>query len=263
MASESVQSAAYPTIEQVMVLARSIVNDAFQNGAGRILTDNAAFTVPYLNSAIRWLQDLIANSGVSSNIKDNFLMLNIAPVPSPDPSVQVVIGYTGYTIGTETFSAPALPPDLLVPLTLRERASGTAENFITMHSPQEGLPSCVQGAVFGMWEWRTDGIWMIGATVARDLQMRYEARLPLIGANANFATASAGIRDSTDALAYRVAWMYATARGAAQAPELELAAEKAAQQIVMRYARKDQRIQFHRKRFGRAQTGVPIGVYRG
>ena len=57
----------YPSVESVMNLARSIVNDAFAGatqtaGEGRVLTDNAAFTLPYLNSAIRKMAQVLRNN---------------------------------------------------------------------------------------------------------------------------------------------------------------------------------------------------------
>lgn len=263
MASPSVESNIYPSVEEVMNLARAVVNDSFQNGAGRVLTDSAPFSIQYLNSGIRWLQQILANSGVSNFVKDNFLLLDIPPVETPDPSVQVTISYTGYTIGTtETLDAPALPPDLIVPFVLRERATGSDNDFVKMHQPMESLPSRPQGAVFGEWEWRNDMICMVGATEARDLQMRYEARLPLIGTNANFAQTKIQIRDSADALAFYVAALFGGARGSAQAPAVMQMAEARAGQMVVRYARRDQRIQFRRRSFGRAQNGIPIGTYR-
>jgi hypothetical protein len=46
--------AGFPTVDEVMQLARSIVNDTFPGIAGaqgRIFTNDAQFTLPFLNSA--------------------------------------------------------------------------------------------------------------------------------------------------------------------------------------------------------------------
>jgi len=249
-----------------MNLARAIVNDAFQNGQGRILTDQASFTLSYLNSAQRILQNKLANAGVSNFVKDNYLLLGLPPVVQPDTTVQVTIDWQGYYNGTQTFAEWTLPQDLLVPLDLRERLSGSipsANRFVLMRRPQSGIPSRSQIGVLGEWEWRNDKIAMVGATSIRDLQLRYEARLPLVASNANFSEAKILIRDSADAMAWRVAYLFANARGAQQAPMLNAEFEAAAAEIIIRNTRADQRIQFRREGFGDGGGFAPTGVTRG
>lgn len=261
----NVQTSVYPSVEEVMSLARSIVNDAFRGGAGRILTDQAPFTIPYINSALRTLQDKLANSGVSNFVKDNYLMLNVPPVPNPDPDIQVVIDWTGYrsTDGSVSSDKIYLPGDMLVPLDLRERLAGSPMRFTRMVTPQSGICSRQQTGPLMNWEWRNDGIWMNGATTNRDLNLRYEARLPLIASNADFSSTKINIRDSADAMAWRVAYLFASARGAQQAAQLNAEFEQAAARIVVRYTRRDQRLQFNRRPFGNYGDGVPIGIYKG
>lgn len=246
-----------------MNLARAIVNDSFRGGAGRILTDAASFTIPYLNSAQRTLQGRLANDGVSNFVKDNYKMLNIPPVVQADATVQCTIDWEGYNNGTAAFVNPILPEDLLVPLDLRERPTGSDCTFTRMSTPQEGLPSVKQIGPFRWWEWRNDKIALIGSTMARDLQLRYEARLPLIGASANLAEARIRIRDSVDAMAWKVAYLFANARGALQAPALDAEYEKAAARISIRYTKRDQRIQYRRQPFATSQTFNVIGIYKG
>jgi len=259
----NVGSQAYPVLEEVMDLSRAIVNDSFQGGAGRVLTDTAPFTIPYINSSQRRLQNYLANNGVSSCIKDNFIFYNIPAVPNPAPDVQVSIGYQGYTVtGQSTQSTPILPPDLIVPFDLSERQTGSGSPFGPMTQPQSGLQSQTQQNVFRIWEWRGDAVWLIGATQNRDIRMRYEAYLPAFAAGVNFNQAQVMIKDSVEPMAYRIAYMFATARGAPQAAQLELEYQKAASQIVVRYSRRDQRIQFNRKPFGnRGGLGI-IGSYK-
>jgi hypothetical protein len=246
-----------------MALARSIVNDAFQNGQGRILTDAAPFTIPYLNSAQRILQNKLANAGVSNFVKDNYLLLGLPAVVQPDVEVQVTIDWQGYWNGAEMFANWTLPQDLLVPLDLRERLAESGQRFGRMSRPQSGIPSRQQIGCLEEWEWRNDKIAMVGATSVRDLQLRYEARLPLVHASANFAETKILIRDSTDAMAWRVAYLFANARGAQQAPMLNAEFEAATAEIIIRNTRADQRIQFRRGQFGDRGGGVPLGVYRG
>jgi len=245
-----------------MNLSRSIVNDAFRGGAGRILTDQASFTLPYLNSAQRSLQDKLANAGVANFVKDNYKLLGLPAVEQADATVQVTIDWQGYYNGTETFPNFTLPQDLLVPLDLRERLGQSNQRFIRMFRPPSGIPSRQQIGVLGEWEWRNYKIAMCGATQIRDLQLRYEARLPLIGANANLAESKILIRDSTNAMAWRVAYLFANARGAQQAPMLNAEYEKSAAEIIIRNTRADQRIQFRRQQFGDRGGNMPLGTYR-
>src|SRR5438105_10724983 len=132
----------FPTVESVMDLARSIVNDMFPGIGGtngRILTDDAPFTLPYLNSAFRTLQRKLRNEGVTFEIKDNIILLNLAPVVAQDPAVQVNVSYNGYFNGTTMSPTPILPSDALQIYAVWERQTGSNVNFREMVQPQEGL----------------------------------------------------------------------------------------------------------------------------
>ena len=263
--SATVQTSVYPSVQEIMDLARTFVNDAFRGGAGRILTDNSSFALPYINSALRTLQDKLANNGVSNFVKDNYQMLGVPPVAQANAGVQCYIDWTGYFNGTQVYPNITLPTDMLVPLDLRERQAGNQqEQFCRMKQPQMGIPSRNQIGIMSEWEWRNDQIALVGATAPRDLQLRYEARLPLIGANANFSEAKVNIRDSADAMAWRIAYLYATARGAPQAATLNQEFEAAAARIIIRNTRRDQRIQFRRGEFGDGNGGpLTLGTYQG
>src|SRR5277367_2448871 len=130
----------YPSVERILNLARSIVNDSFVGstgtpGEGRVLTDNAPFTLPYLNSAIRKMAQVLRNNGVSTVIKDNWIMTPLLPVVNIDPSVQTFLSWTGYFDGTNMWPAPYLPPDLIVPMELWERQTGGELPFQPMSQP--------------------------------------------------------------------------------------------------------------------------------
>lgn len=263
----SVQTSVYPTGEEVMNLARAIVNDAFRGGAGRILTDSAPFTLPYLNSAQRTLQDKLANNGVANFVKDNYQMLSLPAIQNISAGTQVYIDWQGAAATDGSFNDKniTLPQDMLVPLDLRERQAGqTQQQFVRMKQPQMGIPSRNQTGVLNEWEWRNDVIALVGATSLRDLQLRYEARLPLFGNNTDLSKATINIRDSADAMAWRVAYLFASARGAAQAAALNAEFEAAAGRIIVRNTRRDQRIQFRRGEFGDGGGGpLTIGTYQG
>ena len=88
-------SAPYPTVGQVMNRARALVNDAYQMGAGRILTNKAPFTVEYLNSALEEVQERIRNNGVITLTRDNVLVGPLPPLAASDPTQQTSLAYTG------------------------------------------------------------------------------------------------------------------------------------------------------------------------
>src|SRR5689334_20043156 len=97
----------YPIVEDIMNLARTFVLDTMPGannvqGEGQILTDTAPFTIPMLNTAIRWLQRKLGNNGAATLIQDNIILTGLTPVNGPlglgivDPSVQVSVTYAGY-----------------------------------------------------------------------------------------------------------------------------------------------------------------------
>src|ERR1700680_1580199 len=103
--------ATYPILEDIMLLARSLVLDTMAGatatlGEGQILTDTAPFTIPMLNSSIRETYRELGNNGVATLIQDNIVLTGLTPVNGPlglaavDPSVQVSITYAGYNDGS-------------------------------------------------------------------------------------------------------------------------------------------------------------------
>jgi hypothetical protein len=241
---------AYPTAEAVMNRARALVNDAYQGGAGRILTDSAPFSVEFLNSAIEELEDDLGNNGVITLIVDDFILTPITPVVTPDPSVQVSISYTGYFDGTTNHALPALPGDCISVKQLWERVTGSSENFIPMHEPQGPLYPRAQDIWLRQWEYRQDAIFMIGSLQTEDIRMRYETRFTPIGKGVNLSTVQVNILASTNALATIVAYVYARARGAAQAQLMQADAELQKKRIINRYVRRAQGKPCHRRAYG-------------
>src|SRR5580700_6844758 len=147
-----VGTSAYNTAGQITSLVRSLLNDA----AGNLFTDGVL--LPYANSAYRKVQRALANVQSGTFLSDDVLLV-VAAVTATDPSLQVAI--------TDATAPPnQLPTDLLVPLKLWERASGSSDDFVEMTdlTNHGGLPSQPQGECLDVWEWRTDGVYFIGAT---------------------------------------------------------------------------------------------------
>lgn len=252
-------AATYPAVSDVMALARSLVNDTLKGatgtaGEGQILTNNAPFTGPFLNSAIRWLSRKLGNSSVTTLIKDNVVITNLAPVVTPDPALQVSLTYLGYNNGTTLDTTRVLEADCLAVLEMWERASNTSDVFQPMLPSQFGLPGRLQYSYFRDWEYRQDGIYMVGATQARDIRMRLSIALPanITGNGSDFANISIPILDCADAIACKLAALYTSAREETTEAftYLNAEAESVAEDLVNRQVRAKQATEYHRQPYG-------------
>jgi hypothetical protein len=253
----------YPSLEGIMDLVRSLVNDSMAGltgtpGEGQIITDNPAispFTQPFLNSAIREVYRELRNVGQPTLIKDNYLLLGIPVFVSPtqgpggvDPSLQCFIGFNGYFNGTSINPLFTLPNDMLYPVKLWERTNGSNDYFFPMRQPTFGLPSRYQAISFIDWEWREDAIWLLGATTVRDVRMRYYAAFPqFFSEDLDFTTTFVPIMDSLDAIAYKCAVKYATMLGSPGLEELRLDAKDAMFQLKNANTRRMQSMDFERQ----------------
>jgi hypothetical protein len=243
--SPSVQTGSYPVADDVMQLARSLVNDMLRDTAGRILTNTAPFSIPYLNSAVRRTQRYFANNGLENFINDSVLILGIPPKASSDPGVQCYLGANGFFDGVNMWNPPALPIDLIVPLALWERQNGTSATFAPMTPAHgDGLQTQIAQSVFGTYEWRNDRINLSGCSNTTDLRIRYEQMIPSIGVGANLVNTTIPLRDAHEALAFWVIYYYAFARGSVMRTEAQAMAEAAMNEVIERHVRKDSRIAY-------------------
>jgi hypothetical protein len=262
------QPATYPILEDIMLLARSLVLDTMPGatgtqGEGQILTDTAPFTIPMLNSSIRETYRELGNNGVATLIQDNIILAGLTPVNGPlglaavDPSVQVSVTYAGYNDGSGSLNTSLkLAANVLSVLRMWERTNGSGNPFVTMMPSQFGLPSRNQTSVLGDWEYRQDGIYMCGATQATDVRYRAVVSLPaqISGTGIDFASLSVPILDCTDAVAYKMAAFFRAAR--AEGGDLTLASDyraKAKEQIdaiILRQVRSQQATNYERIPYG-------------
>lgn len=271
------QNSGDTSLETIMNLVRSLVNDTQagatgEPGEGQIFTDNPAispFTQPFLNSAIRELYRELRNVGQPTLLKDNVLILNLPPLTSPtygvaqpDPAVQTYLGFSGYFDGTTLNSNFVLPSDVLYPERVWERQSATTNSFVPMAQPEFGLPSVLQGPCLGLWEWRNDNIWMLGATGLRDLRLRYWAALPqFFSQTLDFAATYVPILDCTDAVAYKTAAKYASMLGAPNAAELKMDAKEQMFQLKQAHVRRSQSVDYYRVPYGSSGNCQGQGAY--
>ena len=161
-----VGTTAYNTAGQITALVRALLNDA----AGNLFTD--AVLLPFVNSGYRKAQRALANVQSGSFLTDNVLLV-VPAVGTVDPSVQVSI--------TDATAPPnQLPPDLLVPVKIWERANLSSDDFVEMVdlTDHDGLPSEPQAQALLYWEWRADGIYFLGATQDTQIRLRYQKSYP-------------------------------------------------------------------------------------
>src|SRR5690348_11875607 len=204
----------YPSIEDVFNLARVELNDAFAGansvqGEGRIFVDSWPPTITHLNEAIAQFKRDLENSGVTTNRTEVFYT-SLPPINSslgvgiPNPSAQQYLGFSGFFDGLTLLPSPTLPSDLITPLEIWSRNSGTNLTYGKIDPASDGLPSMYQDYTLGQYEWRGDSIYFNGSLVSNDLRLRYEAGLVPISTTLNpslFPTTTIGFLDSTQPLA--------------------------------------------------------------
>lgn len=228
----SVPALAYPSLEDLLLRVRAHVNDTFKGatgtpGEGRVFVDNAPFVLPFVNEAIADYQRFLDTAGIPTYVKEVAFMQNtnnqIPPIngPSgpgvPDPAVRQHLSYTGFFDGFTNYPQPALPSDLIVPKKMWQRTAGaglTFSDFLPIED-DDGLQNYFQGADLGNWEFRMDGLWWNGATIPKEVRLRYIAQAAFYGealSPANFSTTPLPFRDSLEALSLLVAEKFCSAR---------------------------------------------------
>lgn len=252
----------YANLEDVMNSARDLANDAYNAGAGEILTDDAPFTVGYINTSLDELQDRLENNASVTLTKDNFIVSGLNPVTTLDPSIQTNLSFTGYTgyNGSTINTGLVLPSDMMAPEVVTERQTGAGLPFVPMHQCMEGLPSRQQYEWLRDWVWQNDTLAFVGAIVPIDIRIRYRSRQPIVVANSimPFINVTINVLGCKRALAYLIAYRYVASRGAGpdgNAPMLRQEADAAILQLIRRITRQKQGIEYRRPRYGSNKGG--------
>lgn len=237
-----VGSSAYNTAGQITQLVRALLNDS----AGNLFTDG--LLMPFVNSAYRKVQRALANVGAGTFIVDNVTVV-VPAVAVVDASVQVVVS-------DATAPPNQLPTDLLVPVKLWERGNGSSDDFIEMVdlTRHGGLPSRPQGNRLGVWEWRGDGIYFLGATQDNQVRIRYAKAYP----DLSDALSVVLIRNAQDAIAYTAAAMAAMARGSPLAEKWDAAGEDALEDLISAAARREQQTVRRRRPYSWRRGYAPL-----
>ena len=234
-----------PTINAVMNVARSRVGDMLDSVDGTLLTNDAAFSQTYLSAAWAWYQERCANAGIELQIRETTLT-GFPARATDDVTLQCFITWNGCGDGVSEYDGPALPQDLVNPLSVWRRQSGQATNLLQlMTQAKDGLPRYLDTNVY---DWRENGFYFYGTYYPQDFLFRYStywADLDLTQPQSQIP-----MRGCEDCLGARVAFEYASSRGSAQASVMENWANTAFDQSAVRTSRRRQRGTFRRKRYG-------------
>lgn len=236
----SLTTAPYVSAEDILVAARAISNDANQTIAGSILADNQPYIFPLLELAYEDLQDRLIKAGVNT-YNETAEVLALTPYAGTDQTVDVELLYTGYFDGQTNFDSPQLPADMLIPLEIWERQSGTNAAWCLMTQVADALSSHSPTSYFRVWNWEQDILTLPGATVSLDLKFKYILLAPQL----TDPTSPVLVARCTVALANLLVASVVKMRGGDPA-QFKADAEMAVQNIISRYSRKDAYAQYNR-----------------
>lgn len=247
------QFAPYPTVGDVLQLARVKVNDAFgPNGlAGDLLATSQPATPVLAKSAWRQLQAQLADNGFDKLVKE-IVITNFPKVYAQDTAVRVYIEWEGCYDGSVYYKQSdgfaALPQDMIVPKTVYERQTGTANEFREVIPWDGPFPEGQQSERLQWWAWENDQLYFKGATVATDLKIRYASWLPDIDTTQD--STEIPIMWADEALACLIAEKYSRPRGSTQADGLLAQAQVEIEKLCNRTARRKAPITYRRRPFG-------------
>lgn len=165
----------YDTANTILNAARQRVGEKMASllaNRGNFMDRTQADTQAAFNAAFRKLQEILVDMGYPQLTAYDTL----AAIPATtnfDPN---------YLLSLDIASSPALPTNLIQPLDLWERQSvpaGTVPlQFGEMTKVYNGIPRVGKLPFNENWEWRTDTLYLPGATVPMDLLLLYASYLP-------------------------------------------------------------------------------------
>lgn len=156
--------------------------DAVNKIAADVLVAAQPFTQQIFNNAYRRAQEYLSDKGYI-RLTDEIVILGIPPSVATDVSVQCYIDWTGYYNGSTVNTGFTLPSDLMFPEWVGERINGQNSQFARMENMMDGLPTFSPQPLNRFWEWRSDRLYIPGASATTDFRIRYCKYLPDIVAN--------------------------------------------------------------------------------
>lgn len=262
----------FPSLLDIANLVRSFVNDDKRGatgtpGEGQILVNLTsgvtANQLPqfvtltnFMNSAIREVRRDVGIMGQPTFIRDNYLLLGLPPINSDlgvgavNPSAQQSLTVSGFFDGLSINPDFLLPSDLLQPLELWERLTGTTNPYSEMKQSTGALRPRYQVNGLVDWEFRGNAIWFNGAIQSRDVRIRYIAALAsLAAASIDWAQTFVPIPDCQEAVADKIAVRYGRRLGSSQLQDLVQQADRSMLRLRQTVTRARQRIDYRRPMF--------------
>jgi hypothetical protein len=169
-----------------MNTARVRLNDCPLALSGNLLADSQPYSQQFYNNGWRTFQRDLADFGDPA-CSEEVVIYSLPPVANTDPATLVYLGQAAYFDGQNYWAPPSinlLPQDLICPLHVWERLGGTIQLFNEVTPCDNGVPRGPKTTYLQYWEWRSAGpgngnaIFFPGATVARDVMIRYASFLP-------------------------------------------------------------------------------------
>lgn len=176
----------FDTVDWAMNSARTKLNDCPLALSGNLLADTQPYAQQFANDGWRQFQRDLAQSGDPAQTIE-VLLPAFPVVANIDPATQTFISQAQVFDGNSYYAPPnvsVLPADLICPLHLFERLAGTIQLLQPMIPCDNGLPHGPKTTYLRYWEWRSSGssngpaIFFPGATVQRDILLRYASFLP-------------------------------------------------------------------------------------
>lgn len=271
-------SSNFPALLDIANLVRSFVDDDKRGytgtpGEGQILVNLTsgvtAAQLPqyitlcnFMNSAIREVRRDCGIMGQPTFIRDNYLLTGLPPINSAlgvgvmNPAVQQSLTLVGFFDGVEINPNFLLPPDILQPLELWERLTGTPNEFSKMRESTGPLQPRNQIYALQDWEWRGNAIWFNGAIQSRDVRIRYIAALASLAASSvDWSQTFIPIPDCHEAVADKIAVRYGRRLGSAQLPDLVTQADRSMLRLRQTVTRARQRIDNRRPMYSSGGNG--------
>lgn len=221
---------------EVLQFARAISNDAAQSLAGDILSDAQPYTMTLLEGAYESLQDTLIDSGINT-YSEYAVVQGLTAAQTNDPGVQLELTYTGYYDGAVQNGNVTLPADLLMPLEIWERQSGTTNRWAEMTQTADHISSRGISGCFSLWDYEFDTVFLPPANQSNDLKFKYIRYAPQL----TTPTSPVLIARCKPALANLFVALACRARGGLEAAaSFQSAGDLEVKKLVTRTARKEQ-----------------------
>ncbi len=176
----------YDNLTTILNSARFRLNDKLKSlkaFSGKILEETDPSTQQAVNNAWREMQSQLSGLGVE-RFKGDIIIPNIPPITSQDPASTESMSWFEFFDGSNFQTTPILPSDLIIPLWMSCRPSGSNFQFPPADRPNmrnkvDGLDLTYKWNAYGgyQWEWRDEKISWPGFLVAVDFRIGYRKYL--------------------------------------------------------------------------------------